>query len=107
MKVVVATLQVKEARKENKKRKHLRGSREIVKKKKNWKKMEGKWKDVEVIRELETDKFQKLSTFQIYEFFSLCSGQLWQYETNETNLVNHFTGHFLIQFVHQRTFWWK
>ena len=35
MKVVLATLQVKEARKENKKRKHLRGSREIVKKKKN------------------------------------------------------------------------
>ena len=49
----------------------------------------------------------QLSTLKVYEFFSLCSGQLWLCETNATNLAQHFTSHFLIQFVCQEIFLWK
>ena len=46
----------------------------------------------------------QLSTFKVYESFSLCSEQLWLYETNATNLAKHFTSHFLIQFGCQEIF---
>ena len=41
----LATLKLKDALTENKKRKHLRGSGETAKEKQDWKKMEGKWSD--------------------------------------------------------------
>ena len=41
----LATLKFKDALKENKKRKHLRGSGETANEKQDWKKMEGKWSD--------------------------------------------------------------
>ena len=53
---LLVTLQFKEALKENKERKHLRSSGEIAKKKKAWRKMKGKWRRVEVIRELKTGR---------------------------------------------------
>ena len=39
-----------------------------------------------------------------YEFFSLCSGQFWLYQTNQINLAQHVSGNFLIQFVYQGSF---
>ena len=38
---------------------------------------------------------------KVYEFFNLCSGQLWLYQTNENNDDQHFSNNFLIQFVYQ------
>ena len=69
----LATLQFKEVLIENKERKNLRGSGEMK-------------RQVEVYENLRLGdylliKFKKLSTFKIlwlvYEFFNLCSGQLW------------------------------
>ena len=34
--------------------------------------------------------FKKLSTFKLYEFFSLCPGHFWLYQTNEINLTQHY-----------------
>ena len=48
--------------------------------------------------------FKTLSEFKVYEFFSLPSGQFWLYQTNETNLAQHFSSNFLIQFVYQEGF---
>ena len=48
----LATLKFKDALIENKKRKHLRGSRETAKKKQDWKKMEDKWSDSSSLWEL-------------------------------------------------------
>ena len=39
-----------------------------------------------------------------YEFFSLCSGQFWLYQTNQMDLAQHFSCNFLIQFVYQESF---
>ena len=68
--------------------------------------MEGKWREVEitVYEDLKLIKFEKLFIFKVYKFFSPCSGQLWLCETDETNLAQHFTRNFLIQFVYHKFF---
>ena len=102
-------MQFKEAPKE-KERKHLRDSGEIAKKMKDWKKMVGPsehgWKLREKLKlgVYLLIMFKTLSEFKVYEFFSLPSGQFWLYQTNETNLSQHFSSNFLIQFVYQEGF---
>ena len=51
----LATLPFKEAL-NKKERKYLRGSGEIAKKKKDWKKIEGKWRLVQVIWEVKSGR---------------------------------------------------
>ena len=60
---------------------------------------EERWK---LYEDLKLIKFEKLS-LKVYKFFSLFSGRLWLYEMNETNLVQHITSNFLIQFVYEET----
>ena len=54
----LATLKFTDVLTENKKREHLRGSAsgETAKKKKDWKKMEGKWRDALSLWELKTGR---------------------------------------------------
>ena len=66
-----------------------------------WRENEERWR---LYKNLKLIKFKKSSRFQVYKFFSLCSGQFCLYEMNETNLAQHFTSHFSIQFVYQETF---
>ena len=48
--------------------------------------------------------FKTLSILKVYNFFSLCSGQFWLYQTNEINLAHRFSYSLLTEFVYQERF---